>query len=133
MQAGALPPVVHWLAIPIGLSIFDVILLNEFPDYPSDLEVGKTNLAVRLGLEKAAWLYLGVAMATWLAFALSLRFGAPAMAVWFALPVLAVSLWVMCRVLRGDWRDRGALERLCAANLVVNLGLTAAYILGCLW
>jgi hypothetical protein len=32
-------------------------------------------------------------------------------------------------VVRGHWRERTTLERLCAANLGVNLGTTAAYIL----
>ena len=130
LQAGSVPPVVHWLALPIGLSIFNVILLNEFPDYPSDLEAGKTNLAVRLGLEQSAWLYAVVMVLVWLSFGLSLSRGAPRLALLPALPVLALSCWVVFAVLRGRWRDRAVLERLCAANLVVNLGITASYILG---
>jgi hypothetical protein len=31
--------------------------------------------------------------------------------------------------MRGRWRDRAVLERLCGANLAVNLGTTAVYIL----
>jgi len=31
-------------------------------------------------------------------------------------------------VMRGRWRDRATLEKLCGANLVVNLGTTAAYL-----
>jgi hypothetical protein len=42
---------------------------------------------------------------------------------------LAVSLVLVILVVRGRWRDRDTLEKLCAANLVVNLGTTAAYIL----
>ena len=133
LQTRSVPPVVHWLALPIGLSILNVILLNEFPDYPSDLAAGKANLAVRLGLERAAWLYVGVAAATWLAFGLALLFGAPWPAGLLALPVMAVSLWVTLGMLRGRWRSRADLERMCGANLAVNLGLTAAYILGYLW
>lgn len=130
LQAGSLPQVVHWLSLPIGLSIFDVILLNEFPDYLSDLEVGKMNLAVRLGLDRASWLYAVVTALVWLIFACSLKRGAPVLALVPALPVLAASCWVTRAVLRGGWRDRATLERLCAANLAVNLGVTASYIVG---
>ncbi|HNR95440.1 MAG TPA: prenyltransferase [Anaerolineae bacterium] len=133
LQAASLPPVVHWLALPIGWSILNVILLNEFPDYPADLQAGKANLAVRLGLEKAARLYVLVAVVTWVIFALSLVRGAPRLAAALALPAMAASVWVTLNVQRARWRDRSALEQMCAANLAVNLGLTAAYILGYVW
>ncbi len=129
LQTGALIPLVHWLAGPIGLTIFDVILLNEFPDYPADLAAGKTNLTVRLGRERAARLYSAIQVAGWLAMGLALRYGVPGRAVWAYLPVWAISALLLVRVLAGDWRDRAALERLCAANLLVNLGTTAALIL----
>ena len=32
IQTGTIHPIIHWLAIPIGLSIFNVIFLNEYPD-----------------------------------------------------------------------------------------------------
>ena len=60
---------------------------------------------------------------------LSLGHGVPARVVWFYLPVLALSLVLVVLVMRGRWRDRVTLERLCGANLVVNLGTTAAYVL----
>jgi 1,4-dihydroxy-2-naphthoate octaprenyltransferase len=50
-------PLVNWLAVPIGLTIFNVILLNEFPDYPADLVTGKANMVMRLGPERASRLY----------------------------------------------------------------------------
>ena len=54
LQAGGITPLVHWLAAPIGLTIFNVILLNEFPDYPADLVTGKANMVMRLGPERAS-------------------------------------------------------------------------------
>jgi len=50
-----------------------------------------------------------------------------------AAPVLALSLALVVMVLRGRWRDRGTLEKLCGANLLVNLGTTAASILALLF
>lgn len=129
IQAGKIAPLVHWLAVPIGLTIFNVILLNEFPDYPADSAAGKTNLVVRLGPERASRLYGLTSLGSWVAMFLSLRRGVPARAVWFYLPVLALSLVLVVLVMRGRWRDRATLERLCGANLAVNLGTTAAYVL----
>jgi 1,4-dihydroxy-2-naphthoate octaprenyltransferase len=133
LQAGEIAPLVHWLALPIGLTIFTVILLNEFPDYPADLNAGKANLTVRLGQERASLLYGLISLGSWGAMLLSLRHGVPTKAFWFYLPILALSLILVLRVLGGRWRDRAALEGLCAANLAVNLGTTTAYILAFFW
>ncbi len=129
LQVGGLTPLVHWLALPIGLTIFNVILLNEFPDYPADAAAGKTNLTVRLGRERAALLYALVSVGSWAGMALSLGAGAPLQVLWFYLPVLALSLILVVLIVQGRWRERVTLERLCGANLAVNLGATLAYIL----
>jgi 1,4-dihydroxy-2-naphthoate octaprenyltransferase len=128
LQTGAILPLTHWVAVPIGLTIFNVILLNEFPDYPADLEAGKRNLTVRLGRERASWCYALAAAAAWLGVWLSTRQGVPGRVWWLYLPILALSAAVVWQVLAGRWRDRNALEMLCAATLIVNLGTTAAYI-----
>jgi len=129
LQVGKIAPLVHWLAIPIGLTIFNVILLNEFPDYLADLEAGKANVTVRLGPERASRLYGLISLGSWVAMLLSLGHAVPRRALWFYLPIVALSLILVVMVMRGRWRDRATLERLCGANLVVNLGTTAAYIL----
>ena len=128
LQVGDYHPLIHWMALPIGCSIFNVILLNEFPDYPADLAAGKLNLTVRLGPQVSARIYSVVSMASWLAAWLSTRRGAPVhMLFWYA-PVGVLSAALVVWVLRGQWQHRPTLEKLCAANLLVNLGTTAAYI-----
>jgi 1,4-dihydroxy-2-naphthoate octaprenyltransferase len=129
LQAGRIVPLVHWLSVPIGLTIFNVILLNEFPDYEADLEAGKANLAVRLGRQQASRIYAIASLSSWVAMLLSLRHGVPTRVLWFYLPILSLSLILVVWVMRGQWRHRATLEKLCAANLVVNLGTTAAYVL----
>lgn len=128
LQTGRLTPLIHWLALPIGFTIFNVILLNEFPDYPADRAAGKRNLTVRLGRERASLIYALASVGSWVAMFLSLGQGVPTRAVWVYLPTLVISLAVVVAVMRGRWQDRPTLEKLCAANLVVNLGTTAAYI-----
>jgi 1,4-dihydroxy-2-naphthoate octaprenyltransferase len=129
LQVGEIAPVAHWLAIPVGLTILNVILLNEFLDHEPDSRTGKTNLVVRLGRRKASFLYGLLAAGSWLATFFSVRRGAPARALWFYLPVFTLALILVALVLRERWRDRQILERLCAANILVNLGTAAAYIL----
>jgi 1,4-dihydroxy-2-naphthoate octaprenyltransferase len=129
LQVGKIAPVVHWLAIPIGLTVFNVILLNEFPDYAADLAAGKANLTVRLGRKGASYLYGLISLGSWAGMLLSLRYGVPLLALWLYLPILVVSLILVVLVMGGRWRERATLERLCGANLVVNLGTTAAYII----
>ncbi len=113
---------------PVALSIFMVILINEFPDYPADRLVGKRNLVVRLGRERAAVLY---ALAGFL-FTLSVLI--PALlgygAFLPALPAIALAVWNVSDVLRGRWRDRKTLERLCARTILLNVGTTLLLILG---
>jgi len=128
LQVGDITPVAHWIAIPIGLTIFNVILLNEFPDYEADAAVGKANLTVRLGRERAAMLYGLASAGGWAGMLVSLTQGVPLLAGLLYLPVLALSAVLVMLVLRGGWRDRGTLERLCGANILVNLGTTAIYI-----
>ena len=129
LQVGEIAPLVHWLAIPVGLTILNVILLNEYPDFHADSQTGKTNLVVRLGRHKASLLYTLASAASWLATFFSVHRGVPARALWFYVPVLFLSLILVVLVLRGRWQDRQTLEKLCGANILVNLGTTTAYIL----
>lgn len=128
LQTGYLAALVHWLSLPIGLSIFNVILLNEFPDYRADRSAGKHNLTVRLGRERAGKLYAMVSLASWITVPLSLLGGVPSWTLWIYLPILILSAILVYLVLRGRWQGRDTLEKLCAANLLVNLGTTAVYI-----
>lgn len=130
LQTGYISSLVHWLAIPVGLSIFNVILLNEFPDYRADQTAGKKNILVRLGPKKASHLYAYAASGSWVFFVFSLYQGVPKEAIWFYMPVFFVSIFLVLMVLTKRWQDRMILERLCGVNILVNLGTTAAYMLG---
>jgi 1,4-dihydroxy-2-naphthoate octaprenyltransferase len=129
LQTAEITSLAHWLSVPIGLTIFNVILLNEFPDYPADAAAGKKNLVVRLGQDRGAVLYAIVAFGSWISMGLSLGAGVPIRTLWFYLPILALSAALVVLVLRGRWGQRATLEILCGLNLAVNLGTTAAYIL----
>jgi 1,4-dihydroxy-2-naphthoate octaprenyltransferase len=128
LQMGSIAPFVTLVALPIALTIFNVILLNEFLDYRADRAVAKTNLVVRLGRETAAHLYVIVAISSWFAFLLTLGQGVPLRALLILLPTTLVSLVTVFLVLRGRWHQQVILGRLCAATLAVNVGTSAAYL-----
>ena len=115
-----------------AISIFMVILINEFPDFPADRQFGKKNLVVRLGRERSAILYgiTGIGLAAFIV-ALSLT-GHKAFI--YALPAALLSFWNAVDVLRGKWKDRNKLEEICgrtiALNLLISILLATGILLG---
>jgi 1,4-dihydroxy-2-naphthoate octaprenyltransferase len=111
------------LSIPIGLSVFNVILMNEFPDEDADRAIGKKNLVVRYGKQRMGDLYIGLSFLAGLSFikVMSILGGVP---LWLSLlsgiPLILI-LWNLTHVWRGDYRDAKKLELLCRVTLLVNL------------
>jgi 1,4-dihydroxy-2-naphthoate octaprenyltransferase len=52
-----------WASLLPGLLIMALAVVNAIPDFHQDRLVGKRNLVVRLGRERAVWLYLALASA----------------------------------------------------------------------
>jgi 1,4-dihydroxy-2-naphthoate octaprenyltransferase len=52
-----------WASLVPGLLIMALAVVNAIPDFHQDRLVGKRNLVVRLGRQRAVWLYLGLAAA----------------------------------------------------------------------
>jgi len=121
---GSIVPLVTWIALPIALTIFNVILLNEFFDYWADIAVTKKNLVVRFGREAAARVYVLVSIGSWLVFLVTLGEGVPISALWVFLPTMLVSLFAVVSILHKGWHQQTTLGRLCA----VNVGTTLAYL-----
>ena len=128
LQAGRIPPLVHWMAVPIGLTIFNVILLNEYPDYEADFKAHKTNLLVRLGKKRGTYAYAVAGISSIVFFIISLIQGVPAKALWLYVPVAFTTIVLVVLVVKGHWNNRNTLERLCGTNILVNLLTTASYI-----
>lgn len=114
------------LSVPVALSVFNLILINEFPDEEADRRIGKRNLVVRFGKEKVADLYLGssILVGLFLVRVLLIFGGGP----WWIFPLSGIPLfllvWSMFRLGRGDYEDGKALESLCRDTFWVNLGVT---------
>jgi 1,4-dihydroxy-2-naphthoate octaprenyltransferase len=129
LQTGTLSLIVHLIAIPIGLSIFNVILLNEYPDYHADRLTGKKNMVARLGKEKATYLYTFIAIGSWITALMTLVFGVPITMLILYVPILLISCVVVFKLIHKLWRDLNILERLMGMNLLVNIGTTASFII----
>jgi 1,4-dihydroxy-2-naphthoate octaprenyltransferase len=115
-----------FLSIPVGLSVFNVILINEFPDEEADRAVGKRNLVVRFGKERMGDLYMGLSILTGLSFVRLMRLFEPTPTWLFFLsgiPLLLI-LWNLMMVWRGDYSGSKRLESICRNTLLVNLSIT---------
>jgi len=129
IQTGAIHPVIHWIAIPIGLTIFNVIFLNEYPDYEADKATGKKNLLNRMGKKNGEFLYIAFSLLASVAMLASPFWGIPFKVVYFYMPILIISLFIIVMMLRGKHEDKKMMEILCALNIAVNLGTSLSYIL----
>ncbi len=121
--SGVIPTDSYILCLPLAFSIFNVILLNEFPDYEPDKVTGKRNLVVRFGRENAASLY-GLA-ALLVAASLLVQWG------WYrsgsllyllaVAPSVLLALVLAWRVsVAGIWKRKDMLEPTCGLGIVLN-------------
>ena len=132
LQGGNINTLVHWISLPIACSIFNVVLINEFLDYPADLQANKRNLVVRFGMNKAAAIYTIIAITGMVTFLVSLSKGVPSIAGLFYLPVGILSLTAILMIVFGKYNNRVLLEKICLVTILVNLGTNIAYIAGLL-
>ncbi|MBN2398141.1 MAG: prenyltransferase [Deltaproteobacteria bacterium] len=126
LQTGYLHPLVHWMGVPVGLTIFNVILLNEFHDYPADRATGKRNILVRLGIEKGIALYALVSVLAWGALLCATYADVPTKVLYPYIPVMVLSAFIIGSLFMRKDKNSPALERLCGLNIAVNLGTTAS-------
>ncbi|MEA3307827.1 MAG: prenyltransferase [Elusimicrobiota bacterium] len=130
LMSGKIIPLIFWISLPIVLTIFNVILINEFPDYPADKQCGKKTLVVRFGKEISSYIYITATALQWILFSLSvIKFSVPKLALIFYLPVFAISVFLVYKILGKKYKDAAQLEKICGLTIVVNLGTALAYIL----
>ncbi len=134
LPTGRFDSLVHWVSLPVAASIFNVILLNEYPDYQADRATGKRTILVRLGLARGARLFAVVHILGWLGALASVIWGdVPAqMLCYYALP-FALSAGLAVAVMRGVYHNPDHLEIACGLNIAVNLTSTFAYIATFFW
>jgi 1,4-dihydroxy-2-naphthoate octaprenyltransferase len=124
--SGFFSPQVSLLSIPVSLSIFNVILINEFPDEEADRAIGKKTLVVRFGRGRMVDLYLGLSILVGLSFIkVLLVFGRTPLWIFILAGVpLILILWNLIQIWRGADRNARRLEVLCRNTLFINLSIT---------
>lgn len=126
LQSGKFDYILLFVSIPIAFSISNVILMNEFPDYPADKEAGKTNLVASFGLKIGSYVYI----ASNLLFILSFYFiyinGI--FNFWFVLPIL-LAIFLIILHLKKLYLEKKATELICGLTIVLNLSTNLIFIL----
>jgi 1,4-dihydroxy-2-naphthoate octaprenyltransferase len=125
-------PILFWVSAPIAVTVFNIILINEFPDFIADRQAGKTNLLVRIGKLSGARLYLAMNFAAIVFFTISTLRGIPKRALIFYLPALILSVLNIVAIHKEGYKYRMLLERTCGFTILTNILTTLAYILTCI-
>lgn len=129
LQTNTIHPLIHIISFPIAFTIFNVILLNEYPDYYADKTAGKNNMVVRLGKEKASLLYILITCGSWITGLLTIPYGVPLTLLVLFAPMMFMSLLIVKSLKNKLWQDMKKLENLMGMNLLVNIGTTASFII----
>jgi 1,4-dihydroxy-2-naphthoate octaprenyltransferase len=98
-------------AIPAGMLVFNIHLLNEFPDVEADKTGGDKTLPIILGRPKAAWLYLAGSGAVYAWTAAWAAAGVMPLLTLIALATIPLALWAI----------KGALNYRADANFIPAL------------
>ncbi|MBW2344713.1 MAG: prenyltransferase [Deltaproteobacteria bacterium] len=125
---GKFPSYSYLFALPQALSIFNVILFNEFPDYDPDRTVGKKNLVVHMGRDAASKVYGTSAFLVAVTTLLIWRFFHPGNFLYLlvTLPVVFLSLFLAVKVgLLDKWKQEKNVEPLCGQGILLNLLVAA--------
>lgn len=129
LQTASFHPLATLVSIPLAISIFLVILINEFPDYISDRVSGKRTLVVRFGMKRMALVYLILSMACFLAIlGPPLYVGPWIIAPLALLPVLLID-WNIIAVMRKEYEDGKRLQALCGRTILLHLTIASIFML----
>ena len=113
----------------MGITIFNVIFLNEFPDYIADKATGKRNLLVRMGIKHGPAVYISASILAAVTTIIAILEGVPARAFYLYVPVMVLSAVIIYMILKKKHEDSSALEILCGLNIAINLGTTGSFLL----
>jgi 1,4-dihydroxy-2-naphthoate octaprenyltransferase len=123
---------VIWASLPLGLFIAAFLWVNEFPDYEADRSVGKNNLVVQLGRQRASRVLPLIYLLALLVLACAAWFGVlPALALLGlagALPA-AVAAWWTWQDPETFYRQRPVQPLALLAFVLLSAGITAGILL----
>jgi 1,4-dihydroxy-2-naphthoate octaprenyltransferase len=109
------------VGLPASMTIFLVILANEFPDYEADKAVNKRNLIVRLGLARGSVVYAVVMLLVYPSMLATLAAGVSPWIAVAGLPVLALTIAGTSITLNGGYNQPSAQMKISGITLLTNL------------
>lgn len=115
-------------SLPVALLVAAILYINEFPDYRADKVVGKNNLVVRLGKEKAVVGFIMLLWATYLSIVLAVVFNVITPFALLGLLTFPLALKTM-KVARNNYNN---ISNLVPANAGTIINHLATGILMCL-
>ncbi|HEY9159759.1 MAG TPA: prenyltransferase [Desulfomonilia bacterium] len=121
--SNTMPPDSYIWCWPVALTVFNIILINEFPDYIPDSTTGKRNIVVRIGMEKSQWIYTSASILTGISiFSIWLRYRPFEFAfLAVALPGILLSFALAYLVaVKKLWKSHSTIEPVCALTIVLN-------------
>jgi len=132
LQARTIGIMPLYVSLLCGLSVFCLAILNEIPDYYQDRLVGKRNLVVRMGRQKAIKFlklcFMGVFLL--LAFGLVLRKIPP-----FAMVNFLLLHWLLksLSIAEKNYDNPAMFRSAINANVVIYLAMVSSVTIGYLW
>jgi 1,4-dihydroxy-2-naphthoate octaprenyltransferase len=118
-------------SIPSGFLVYNLLLLNEFPDTEADRKAGRKTLPISAGKRRASWAYSGVTIAVYLWIIASVVFSQMPVFSLIALATLPLAIRAIQGALKSE--DMSKLVPAMANNvlviLVTQLLLGVGYIL----
>jgi 1,4-dihydroxy-2-naphthoate octaprenyltransferase len=109
------------VGLPASMTIFLVILANEFPDYEADKAVNKRNLIVRLGPARGSVVYAVLMLLVYPAMLATIAVGVSPWIAVAALPVLALTIAATAMTLKGGYIEPSAQMKISGSTLLANL------------
>ena len=130
LQTGHFDTVTTLAALPGATSVFLLILINEIPDINSDQLVGKRNLAVRLGKEKAAILYSIVLILCYVNIVAIIFFGVPTITAFLSIILIPLIIWNIRTIRKQGLGNPEILEGLSLRTMLIDHLITIIYTIG---
>jgi len=127
LQTGQFNNIATLASLPGGFSVFMVILMNEIPDITSDKLFGKKNLAVRLGKEKTAALYLVAMGISFTGIITAVFFGAPVASAYLSVLLVPLMIWIILTLRQERLGDKQVQESLSIKTMLYDHLITIIY------
>lgn len=116
------------VGVPASITIFCVIVANEFPDYEADKAVNKRNLVVRFGLKKASIMFAVAMILVYPSMLATMLIHSEPYVIFAGIPVLVLTLAAAAETLKGGYLEPGPQTRISAMTLLANLLSSTTFI-----